>query len=58
MAENLQEFAGNTSVDELPISDELLAELNRRAEEHRKNPGAGITWEELDARLDKLRPEK
>lgn len=37
--------------DQLPISDELKAELDRRSELYRKDPEAGVSWEVLEARL-------
>lgn len=36
---------------ELEISDELAAELDRRLEAYKKEPDAGVTWEELNERL-------
>lgn len=33
-----------------PISDELKLELERRVESHRRNPGEGISGDELIAR--------
>jgi putative addiction module component (TIGR02574 family) len=41
--------------EDLEVSPELLDELNRRAQEHYENPDAGVTWEELDARLANLK---
>ena len=37
--------------DEIPISDELRAELDRRLAEHERNPEAGVSWPILKARL-------
>lgn len=34
-----------------PISDELKQELDRRLEEHRKDPSRASTWEEVKERL-------
>ncbi|MBI1375289.1 MAG: addiction module protein [Phycisphaera sp.] len=37
------------------LSDEQLAELDRRLEEYRANPGEGSDWDSVEARLlDKL----
>ena len=40
---------------DLELSPELLAELDRREKAYFENPDDGVTWEELDARLAKLR---
>jgi putative addiction module component (TIGR02574 family) len=40
---------------DLELSPELLAELDRREKAYFENPNGGVTWEELDARLAKLR---
>ena len=40
---------------DIELSRELKDELDRRMEEHQKNPEAGISWEELDAELANLR---
>ena len=37
--------------EELPISDEVRAELDRRLAAHRRNPDEALTWEELLRRL-------
>jgi putative addiction module component (TIGR02574 family) len=34
-----------------PISDELKAELDRRAADHEKDPSSGVPWEEVKRRL-------
>ncbi len=34
-----------------PLSDEEREELERRLEEHRRDPSVAITWDELKARL-------
>lgn len=34
-----------------PLSDEEKEELERRLEEHRRDPSAAITWDEFKARL-------
>lgn len=34
-----------------PISDELKHELDRRLEEHQKDPSRASTWEEVKERL-------
>lgn len=40
---------------EIELSSELRDELDRRMEEHRRDPQAGVSWEKLDARLASLR---
>lgn len=37
---------------ELPLDDELRAELDRRIEDLERNPDAGIPWEQVRAELD------
>ena len=39
----------------LEISDELRFELDRRLEAYKNDPGAGVSWEELDNRLARSR---
>jgi putative addiction module component (TIGR02574 family) len=34
-----------------PLSDEEREELDRRIEEHRRDPSTAITWEELKVRI-------
>jgi len=34
-----------------PLADEDMKELERRLEEHRRDPSTAITWEELKAEL-------
>lgn len=41
--------------DEIELSQELRDELDRRMEEYRNDPEAGVTWEKLDSRLAGLR---
>lgn len=36
---------------EVPVSREQIAELDRRMEEHRKNPDRFTTWEAIQQRL-------
>lgn len=33
------------------VDPELLTELNRRIEEHRRDPSTGVSWETLNAEL-------
>lgn len=40
---------------EFELSQELREELDRRTEEHYKNPSAGISWEVMEAKLSRLR---
>ena len=37
------------------LSDELKAELDRRLEAYERDPTAGVSWEDLDERLSRLR---
>lgn len=36
---------------EVPVSREIIAELDRRMEQFRSNPGAFITWEAVKERI-------
>ncbi len=40
---------------EFELSQELREELDRRTEEHYKNPDVGISWKEMEAKLNRLR---
>jgi putative addiction module component (TIGR02574 family) len=33
------------------ISDELRAELDRRVEEHQRDPASAVSWDEIEARI-------
>ena len=47
-----QELWDSIAQHELPpLSEEEKEELERRLEEHRRDPSTAITWEELKARL-------
>jgi len=37
--------------EDVPVSDELKAELDRRLAEHRADPSSAVPWETLKARL-------
>ena len=37
--------------DQIPVSDEVIAELDRRMEEYKKDPTAVTTWEEIQVRI-------
>ena len=37
--------------DTLPLSEDQLAEVRRRREEHRRDPGSAIPWEQVRAEL-------
>ncbi|MDB6070020.1 MAG: addiction module protein [Verrucomicrobiales bacterium] len=37
--------------DQIPVSDEVIAELDRRMLAHEKNPTAVTTWEEIQLRI-------
>ena len=48
----VQDLWDSIAQDELPpLSDEEKEELDRRLEEHRRDPSTAITWEEFKARL-------
>jgi putative addiction module component (TIGR02574 family) len=37
--------------EDIPITPEQIAEVDRRLEEYRKNPDLGSSWEEVKARI-------
>ena len=37
--------------DDIPITPEQIAEVDRRLEEYSQNPGLGSSWEEVKARI-------
>ena len=37
--------------EDIPITPEQIAEVDRRLAEYRKNPDLGSTWEEVKARI-------
>ena len=37
--------------EDIPITPEQIAEVDRRLEEYRQNPGLGSSWEEVKARI-------
>jgi len=41
--------------DELPVSSAVATELDRRWEEHLRNPGSALTLDELMARVEARR---
>ena len=40
-----------TNPDQIPVTDVVIAELDRRMEQHRKDPAAVSTWEEVQLRI-------
>ena len=51
LAEALWETIANDGY-EPPLTPAQAAELDRRLEEHRRNPQTGIPWEQVKAELD------
>ena len=37
--------------EDIPITPEQIAEVDRRLEEYRQNPSLGSSWEEVKARI-------
>ena len=37
--------------EDIPITPEQIAEVDRRLEEYRQNPALGSSWEEVKARI-------
>lgn len=40
--------------DEVRLSDEQMTEIERRLDDHKKNPDKGIPWEQVKERLRKI----
>ena len=36
---------------QIPVTDEVITQLDRRMEQHRKDPAAVSTWEEVQLRI-------
>ena len=50
--ELVQDLWDSIGADALPpLTDEEMDELERRLDEHRRDPSTAITWEELKAEL-------
>jgi len=39
------------AADEVPVSDEVLEEVERRIDEHDRHPEDSVTWEELKLKI-------
>ena len=37
--------------EDIPITPEQIAEVDRRIEEYRQNPGLGSSWEDVKAKI-------
>lgn len=51
----IDELWCSLSPADLPVSQELIAELDRRLQDHEANPQAGLTLEEFKKRVDELK---
>jgi putative addiction module component (TIGR02574 family) len=40
------------TVEQLPLTEEQKAVVDRRLEEHRRDPSSAVPWEEVKARLE------
>ena len=52
LAQDLRDSLGREEAD-WPLGAEQEAELHRRMEDQRRNPGAGLSWDEVEARIGK-----
>ncbi len=50
LIEDVWDSIPNT-LESLPLNDEIKSELERRLADHRRNPTAGSSWEDVKARL-------
>lgn len=51
LADKLYESVAGGPGNSFPLTDEQLAELERRMEEHRRDPGSAVPWEVVRERL-------
>jgi putative addiction module component (TIGR02574 family) len=49
LTELWEDLASNP--EDIPITPEQIAEVDRRLEEYRQNPNLGSSWEEVKARI-------
>jgi putative addiction module component (TIGR02574 family) len=49
LTELWEDLASNP--EDIPITPEQIAEVDRRLDEHRQNPNLGSSWEEVKARI-------
>ena len=49
--ELIDELWASLEPEDIPISDEVNAELERRLREYEQNPNCTVTWEEIEASL-------
>jgi putative addiction module component (TIGR02574 family) len=47
LVEDIWDSIAEDSAGELHLTDEEVAELDRRVEEYKKNPSSGVSWEEV-----------
>jgi putative addiction module component (TIGR02574 family) len=40
------------TVEQLPLTEEQKAVIDRRLEEHRRDPSSAVPWEQVKARLE------
>lgn len=41
-----------STVEQLPLTEEQKAVVDRRLEEHRRDPSSAVPWDEVKARLE------
>jgi putative addiction module component (TIGR02574 family) len=51
LVQELWDDIAENHADEIPIPDELIAELERRRAKYLQNPTNVLTWEEVEARI-------
>lgn len=56
---NEREGEGNATSDEIPVAAALIDELDRRMDEHRRNPENVTSWAAIRAAcLERRRPDE
>ncbi len=54
--ELIEELWASLDPEDIPVSDEVKAELERRLRRHEEDPSGCVTWEELEEELRQEHP--